>query len=385
MFARLALIIGIVSSPAQVSEYPTGPALDGAPGFGRSPNLRALEAIFHKPEPADQQFLAGLRDILVDVDSLLAQAQARARRTGLMRVVPQGIDSLQGLIDHVLRIRQDPFRWHFDGEQSLAFVRTISDWQLLAHGDLIVALEEERPMLIQSLDLLHGHAHGLVGLVAGEEAALVTGQADLAAARLRAVLADLEAMKRPLHAPSEPLTRAQSRVASGLSKGGSSARRSYRQLLDESFTELLLWREKSHLADFDHEAARQLGDRRRGRDAGREKVANMRSYLPIYDSYRELPEQYADMSGSERARLGVLEGTKALWADPLNKDLNFILALATDFASGPKAAEYLFDRSLVLAGIRHYDHLTYQYRRLSIAEQYALERIAGWLPTGEGR
>lgn len=62
-----------------------------------------------------------------------------------------------------------------------------------------------------------------------------------------------------------------------------------------------------------------------------------------------------------------------------------MVALATDFASGPKASEHLFDRFLVLSGIRHYDYQTFQYRSLSPAEEYARGRITGWPPRGSKR
>ena len=385
MPTRLACVLVLVWLPTQAAEYPTGPALDGAPGFGRSPTLKALEAIYRRPEPSDRRFLAGLRDTIVDVDGYLARTEARARRAGLMRLLPLGMDSLPVLLRHVQRIKGDPYAAGLDAEQALALVRCVSDWRLLAQASLIEARQEEGRELIQALDLLHGHTHGLVGLLPGEELALVTGRADLAAARLRAILADLRSLSQPLHQAPAPLSSDQLRAASGLFSRSGSSRRSYSKLVSAAAGRLARWSADSALTRFDRDAAGPLGIRRRGRFAGDLALISMYEYLPIFDSRRPLPESHAHLSAIERARLGVEEGTRALWLDPLNGQLNYSLALATDFASGPKAAEHLYDRFLVLAGIRYYDHRTFQYRTLDPFEEYALGRIAGWLPTGSPR
>lgn len=377
MLAPLALSLFV--------QYPTVPAADGAPGFGPQPELRQVEALFRNPTAEDSVFLASMRDLVVELHTQLALAEAYAAKRGLMNLLPVTAPGppgsrLEALLDQVGGLAKDPFRAELDQDQAISLARAVGDGQLLSYRPLIAAVREDVPRLLASLDLMHGHTHGLVQLEAEEDLNVVARQADFAAARLRATRIDLKRLARPVHAEVTPLRLDELRVARGIADSANSSRRDYMNLRAAGAQQQRLLNSASLLASFDKRNAKELGDRRRAREESVLVAKRLPRFLPLFDSQRELVEPWAGMSSSERARLAVRLGLEALAEDPLNENLTYLVALGLEFSSGRKAAQPYLDRFLVLSGIRHYDHRTFRDRQLDVFEQYALLRIADWRP-----
>jgi hypothetical protein len=78
------------------------------------------------------------------------------------------------------------------------------------------------------------------------------------------------------------------------------------------------------------------------------------------------------MRKSERVRWAGFRARDGLASDPLDDVLAFVAAHAADFQWGSLESVPLYDRFLVLRGIRHYDHRTLAGRRLDAWEDEAL-------------
>lgn len=377
MIAALAMTI-VCWAPVQ--DHPLGEALDGDAGFGAKPDRRSIASVFRSTDAADKAFLVGLRELVVDVRTRVSVAEARARRQGAFGIVDTELDdpdthTLAGLLARMDRIAQDPFVQDLSPEDSLAFVGALLDGRLRAHSGLLGAAEEEIDELLAALTIFHGDVHGLVDLETQEEVSAVATRADLAAARLRAVQVDLRLLAQPLHGDLPRLSSEQVRVARAIATQDLSSRRSYLALQRGAASSRRSWSEQLSLARFDLRFATELGERRSAKVASLGVAKRLPRFLPAFDGLREVPQPWADMSTTERARLAVNLGTDALRRDPLNPELNYLTARAVEFASGSKLDGPYLARFLVLRGIRHYDHRTYLERDLDERERYALDRL----------
>lgn len=384
------MLVTLALPLALLVQFPTTPAEDGAPSFGASPVLREVESLFRNPTDSDLEFLASMRDLVVEVHTQLALAEARAIKRGLLNLLPTTQPGspgfrLEQLLQEVNSLAKDPFSKELNQDQAISLARAVADGELLAYGQLIAAAREDVPLLLSALDLLHGHTHGLVQLVEDSELPTVTAYADLAAARLRATRIDLVRLARPINGELAPLGQDELRVARGIAESANSARKDYFALRATGTQEGRMLRSASQLERFDKQHAAALGDRRRAQTATVAVAKRLPRFLPIFDSQREVGEPWTDMSSSERARLAVRLGIEALAKDPLNPDLTYLVALGLEFSSGKRAAEPYLDRFLVLGGIRHYDHRTFRDRNLDVFQQYAMLRIADWRPDGASK
>ncbi len=384
------MLVTLALPLALLVQYPTTPAGDGAPSFGASPVSRDIEGLFRNPTDPDLQFLASMRDLVVEVHTQLALAEARAIKRGLLNLLPTTEPGspgfrLEQLLAEVSTLAKDPFGKQLDQDQAISLARAVADGELLAYAPLIAAAREDVPLLLSSLDLLHGHTHGLVQLIEDSELSTVTASADLAAARLRAARTDLIRLARPINRELAPLGQEELRVARGIAESSNSARKDYFALRASGAQEGRMLRSASQLELFDKLHAEALGDRRRAQTATVAVAQRLPRFLPIFDSQRKVGEPWAEMSASERAKLAVKLGSDALAKDPLNADLTYQVALGLEFSSGKRAAEPYLDRFLVLRGIRHYDHRTFRDRNLDVFEQYAMLRIADWRPDGASK
>lgn len=362
---------------------PIGRAPDGAPGFGSQPELRSVESLFRTPEKQGEAFVDGLHELIVDVRRELAQMEARARRRGLLRLAPARMEDLRHMLTRAQTLGRDPFTGDLELLDALALIQVLGDGRVLIQGDFVDAALLEIPDLLAALGLLRGHTFGLVALNPGNELAQVAARADLAAARLRALLQDLRAMRVPMDQPMIPASEEMHRMAKGMLSRSASARTSYFKLRADGSNSRARIRRDLHLTRFDKTHASALSSRNRARRISLDLARRLPQFLPIYDSQRAVPATWASMKAIDRARLAVKLGTEALHEDPLNTNLCYLTALALEFASGPKAAEPYLDRFLALHGIRYYEHRTFQDRDLDRAQEYALLRVAGWKPSNQ--
>ncbi len=106
--------------------------------------------------------------------------------------------------------------------------------------------------------------------------------------------------------------------------------------------------------------------------------------VPPYE--KDPAPQVLEMSRAERHRFALSEGLRGLSADPLDEELTYWTAIATDYLYQPREGRMWFDRYLALRGIRAHEHGTTKDRELTDKEKLALEKVlqAYTLPGGLG-
>ena len=266
--------------------------------------------------------------------------------------------------------------------RGLALARAMSDPHFLARMKVLVGTEYDVEQLRRALALLVAHAHGRVELRGGSELDEVTRRADLAAARLRAARADLEALYQPAvvragRDDGADLLQLARAFARGGGEGSSQVRQRVRQAARDEEKRL----SEGALAKFDRDHAGLLQQRyQRSRESLR-AYTEVLTILP-FQSDGTLP---SDLEGktSERYRQAADTGLEAARKDPLVPEVQYMLGLAFDFFAGRELSLPRYDRYLALRGIRHWDHRTFQGRALSDREEWALFVVVGWTPPRE--
>lgn len=383
----LAVASALLSTPCsalapQSDEYPFARAVDGHRGFGRRPALADIEALFRSAEGEDAAFLASLYDLATDVDVFLHLTAALHERRLYFSLVHAERGTLVDLYTAYDRAARAVRARDFDQRTSLALARMAHDARFAARRPVIAAAREEIAELRGALALFVAHTHGLAQLDHGNEVARIAGRADLAAARLRAVRLDLEALHEgwaALHAHDDADVQ---ELAQALRTGKHDREELLGRARRASAAQALSLRDALFTTRFDRGERAALAQRRKDRLEAQSIERRLRVLLPEMSGDEGLPADVARMSRAERYRDAAELGREALERDPFAAELNYLVGLAVDFAAGLKAASPYFDRFLALRGIRHYDDSTYDNARLDAFERYALFRVADWTATG---
>lgn len=382
----LALLLAGAALPPEAwgargdGEYPFVAALDGEPGLGSDPELRAVERLWRKPEGGDLERLRSWWSLLRAVDlhqERHARAEARLGLPALARRVAGLAPSLEagGAVADVLAFAAtDPFSAGLDAEQALVLVRALGDPRRAAR---VVVLEEARfeaGRVRAGFALLDSHTHGLGRLEEPGVLAVLCTQLDLSMARLRAAVKDLDALAPPhpgnaVRAPGADALR----IAQAFVLGDREEGRAWSLWVADAAAGRDALLSGSHLAAFDRFAAAPLDERERG-------------MVAAVDACRELRQEAAERleglllgggvprGGSEEQRLEAL-GRMALLRDPLHAELNRLVGLLTEASRGRFFALPWLDRSLHLEGIRFYDDWTVTGRTRTAEQQDTLTRV----------
>ncbi|MDA0948230.1 MAG: hypothetical protein O2799_06905, partial [Planctomycetota bacterium] len=143
----LALLLAGASLPSEArgDEYPFVAALDGEPGLGSDPTLRAVERLWRRPEDGDLDQVRSWWGLLRSVDlhqERQDRADARLGLPGLARRVAGLGPSLEpggALAESLAFASTDPFSAGLDAQQALVLVRALGDARRAAR---VVLLEE---------------------------------------------------------------------------------------------------------------------------------------------------------------------------------------------------------------------------------------------------
>jgi hypothetical protein len=108
-------------------------------------------------------------------------------------------------------------------------------------------------------------------------------------------------------------------------------------------------------------------------------------WLPEGEPGRRAPPDVQALAKHERMRGAGYRAIRGASVDPLDDELAWIAAHASDFLYGLLESRPWYDRFLALRGIRAHDHRTHAGRRLDARESEALEAVQRMLVPRPGR
>jgi len=398
-WAGALLLLG-APSVAALSQEPQRPpteapwelAPDGARGFGTSPEPEDVTGLIRSKAAADLEFVGGLLESATQVQILAALAYSRYERQGYLELLPPGepgsrppladpalgreLEVLAEQFGVLLQAPDNPYT----RTQALAFARMLADDRFRVRAHILKGVELDLVLLPGTLRIFTAHAHGLAGLEKGPTLNTLASHADLAAARLRALRLDLEALYQPVAGSAQEDRAEVVELAAALMVGDArrakvlvgvldaEARKSARMLEQGLFTPRF---------DLRHVAA--LAERRAAWEKGARSNREMELLIPFRPT-GGIGGEIGGVRATDRYRLAVNSGREGLAAAPAHPGLNFSLGLCLDFIAGRGISMRYFDRFLALRGILHWDERCFSGRPLDAREAYAAWILTGWRP-----
>ena len=372
----------------QEPDYPFGVGPDGLPALGPSPDPTALRGLLTGDSEANTQFVSRWMESVEQVTLLMGLARALYERRGYFelldpratREMDQELEQLHTCLESIPNApleRLSPGR-------ARALARLSLDPQYLLRHRICRGADEDLACVRNTLRLLAVHTHGYGGTVDPAALHQLAAQADLAAARLRCLRMDLEALYEPQSSVSSMDPEAVIALARLLEgPPGLTPRVELERALKKTRKRAEQMGRELHTTRFEGRHVALLARRR----ADRIRVQPMLTQL-----YRLMPEirhptaVAPGASGSEArfaAAQSLCESILAL--DPLGAEAHYGLALCTDFRSGQEASVPHFERYLALRGILHWEERSFAGRSLTAQEQWAAWNVNRWTPLGEGR
>ena len=384
-----ALLVGLPAgpSPAQERQGAVGasPAPDGQPGLGANATAQEILGLFRTPTEEQEAFLASLADLRGDLLVLVANVEGLYHSRGWFDLLqPSAEPTLANLHTAFAALLEQPAALSELREDAAeAFAGMFFDVRYRVRQDLIADSSYELSELDRALTVLR--AAGVAGQVhlADPQARNVARRGDLAAARLRAMRYDLEAVREqpgddeaapPLALPAKELigrlgSAGPGQLRSGL--GGEIARqeRAVERMRAFLFTTQL-----------DERAEKELAWRAQA-DA-RAAIALQRALaaLPGNDEQYPPPEELEGRSNTQRRRVAWGLAEQGLEDDPLEPELAYVAAVVSRMLGDTLVTLSHYDRFLVLNGILSYDDRTFRDRELTWEQEDALIWVQEWSP-----
>ena len=169
-------------------------APDGERGFGERAELHETVELFRKAKGEDLVFVQGLHQLLSDVRLHVHLARSVYRERGYFELVQGVEEEFAPLFVTADQFDFVAFSREMEEDEARAYARLFYDVRFRARRWLIASSEVDIEELAGAMRLLDAAHRGRVLLQKGWDLQRITSRADLAAARLRAVLKDLEAL-----------------------------------------------------------------------------------------------------------------------------------------------------------------------------------------------
>jgi hypothetical protein len=370
--------------PAELRDGGTAP--DGHRGLGGTPLPQLLE-LMRSRKGEGAAFVEELRSLPAHVRRQLGDLTAHYAAWSAFDLLSTGSKPDVGALHRTyLVLEREPLIPLVRADRrARLFARMFTDLRFRLRARAGQAALEEALELERALAVLRGAAEGFVVLVE-PEAAQVAARADLAASKLRALRHDL-AVLRPGEAPGEGDAAAAGALLALVSLPEAERREQLAQRA-EALSEMA---ERMGGALFSVRLAPALARLETARADARDRAAQLlreaRVYLPDTPEGEEAPPELRKMRRHERIRAAMHRAREGLALDPLDAELAWIAARSADFLHGSIESRPLYDRFLVLRGVRHYDHTTLAKRKLDERETEALsavQRPLEALPVPEG-
>jgi len=367
----LTLALGLTGSLQDAS--PRAP--DGQRGLGAATPQGDLLRVFRTTDDEERAFLAELAGLESELRLVLAGLAESYRSRGLFELLePRAERSLDGL-HAAWRAAEEDLRPALaaGGARARLLAEMALDTRLRVRARLLERVALDGREVRAGLAVLRGAAEGFV-LLTDEEAHAIAQRVDLAASRLRARRKDLMALRPRPSASTGPRDDPDVVALLAVARGPDEAKA--RAGVERTLAEARERAERMWSALFLGRLEAETGQLLEWRERSLAEAARLREealvYLPDSEAGQEAPPEVAAMRKHERVRWAGFRAREGLASDPLDDVLAFVAAHAADFQWGSMESVPLYDRFLVLRGIRHYDHRTLAGRALDPWEDEAL-------------
>jgi hypothetical protein len=358
-------------------EWKTAP--DGDRGFGAGRSLRDIARLLRSSAEEDRAVVALFFKLESDLRILLALVTDQYKGHGYFEMLGPSADASLDLLGAAFRAKQrDALRELAQGgAQAELLARMLVDARFRARARVIEGFEFEAADLDAGLAVLFAHLDGFAD-VKDHEAELIARRVDLAAARLRAIRLDLEALREKPGSQSSDAVWAQD--LERLLMIMSSNQRDRREKELPLILERLDQREEGMCSALfttrqAEELQTQLAQRAAAISSADKMLPRVRELVPETPEGSKASSEIQALSKSRRYAYAAHTGAEALGFDPLNEELNYLVGLATDFNYGALESRRWFDRFLALRGIRTHEYKTYGDRKLTREEVRALDAV----------
>ena len=377
----LALLVGVGAAQAP-DDLPRAP--DGRPGLGGGLDRSGLMRLLRTPDAEQEAFLQELDQLASSVSVLVQNTLGLYRSRGYLALLQGEPEESHASLSRAFRLAREDFEGWLPREDpaSDAFARMLVDTRYQVRLELCARSPLEAEELTSGLAVLRASAEGHVELTEAEVAA-IGRRVDLAAASLRAVHKDLEALREPMGWPGGGDLDAEVGAWRALREVAAQER----SLAIEAF-----WLERSRRANsmrsvlfsahLDESAQGEFAWRGRAQDMGRGHLLDARQAWPDEEEDGAIPAYLAKLSRTERRRLTRVKAVEGLLYDPLGAELALLAAKSSRVVHGTAEALSHYDRFLALRGIRSHDDRTWDEDELDEDERDALLYIQASLLEG---
>jgi hypothetical protein len=354
-------------------------APDGDRGFGAGRSLREVARLLRSSAEEDRAVVAALYKLESEVRILLALLTDQYKGRGYFEMLGPRADPSLDRLGSVFRAKQGEALRELaqGGAPAELLARMLVDARFRARARVIDGFEFEAADLKAGLAVLFAHLDGYADLK-DFEAELIARRVDLAAARLRAMRLDLEALREKPGGQSSDAAWAQD--LERLMMLMKTNDRDRREMEMPQILERLDQREEGMCsALFTTRQAEELqallAQRAAAIGSADKMLPKVRELVPETPEGAKASDEIQALSKSRRYAYAAHTGAEALSYDPLNEELNYLVGLACDFNFGALESRRWFDRFLALRGIRSNDYKTYGDRKLTREENRALDAV----------
>ena len=350
-------------------------APDGQRGFGVQPTTDDLRRWFQAREGPDAEFIAGLRELEPALRERLDALREFSGDLGYQRLLEperRREFELSELHAAFLEVEAVPeVLLDAGGEQAQALAAMLLDERFRARAHVLRGWQESARELRQGLDLFGATTDRFVVLSDSELGALGP-RVDLAASQLRALSNDLAVLvPRELEGAEKRQLIAATRELLSLPQAERRIRLRAAGQAAERMTSMLF----SSRLEARPDVARALALREEVLVRTRQVRRRILELLPDTEEGQAASSEVANLRKHERIRAAGAAGLEGLALDPLDEVCAYAAGYAEHFAWGARRSRHLFDRYLVLRGIRAHEHLTLKGRKLTAWEQEALAAV----------
>jgi len=391
VLARVLLLAAALLAGAQLHSLPAQKPIaadvaiapDGKRGFGRSIDQRALFDLLRSKSELDRAFFAELDELANSTRLLLMSLRHLYAERGYFHLLPGSAAEDFGALDAAYAKLHDSPAFALAAGDALAkaLAAMLVDTRFNVRRELVSRAEFAVTDLEHARAVFGATVYGYVSLTP-EEMQNIAARADLAAAELRALRSDLEALKP---APGEPLSKQELELANKLLELARIPDERMRAAQLRAVIDPRLELEKRmqpllSSARIEPRLAELRAWRARVLKAAAEIHARVLELLPDTSQGETPSPEIARLKKSDRITQAYVRAIEALAQDPLDAEMAWAAAHAREFSWPGKDGVLYFDRFLVLSGIRFGDAIPGNGRPLTEREQEALSAVSNFKP-----
>ncbi len=386
-FAQVACLLAMLLSPVAHAGVPVGVragdqaagqpiAPDGRRGFGDALSIQEIVKLLRSDDEEDRKFVSKLFGLESEVDIRAMRVRLDYEKAGYFELLPTSAEHELAPLHQAFFEQLESARVQLreTGEFSPAVARPWSDVSFVLRAELFENLERNLHEVSGGLRFLLANFNGYAD-VRTSEAKIITLRVDLAAARLRALILDLDSLSQTETWSS--MAHDLQRKLAVLSRLPSAEDRIQEFDRLEALQAKRLDAARSVL--FSTRLSKEVEEDERIRNSNLDEaeryLQDLLQWIPGSAEGLAAPSKIQTLPKHKRYGTALQLAFAGLSFDPLNADLCYYAGESSEFLEGDLQALSWYDRYLALRGLRAYSTSETRGRPLTDKEQRALNLI----------